>query len=131
SKATFFLQESVGMLNLDTHVVVALLDGSLTTEETALVSAERLAISSIVFWELAKLVQLKRLEMDFDSRVFREFLRHVIVIPISFEIARKSTQLDFRSDPADEIIAATSIVERIPLLTRDARLLKSKIVPLP
>ena len=119
------------MLNLDTHVVVALLDGSLTTEETALVSAERLAISSIVFWELAKLVQLKRLEMDFDSQEFGDFLRHVIVIPISFEIARKSTQLDFRSDPADEIIAATSIIERIPLLTRDARLLKSKIVPLP
>lgn len=69
--------------------------------------------------------------MDFDSQEFGDFLRHVIVIPISFEIARKSTQLDFRSDPADEIIAATSIVERIPLLTRDARLLKSKIVPLP
>ena len=54
------------MLNLDTHVVIALLDGSLNTKEAALVAVERLAISSIVFWELAKLVQLKRLEMDFD-----------------------------------------------------------------
>ena len=118
------------MLNLDTHVVVALLDGSLSAEETALVSAERLAISPVVFWELAKLVQLKRLEMDFDSPEFREFLRHVMVVPITFEIARKSTELDFCSDPADEIIAATSVVEEIPLLTRDRRLLKSRMVPL-
>ena len=39
-------------------------------------------------------------------------------------------RLDFRSDPADEIVAATSIVHDIPLLTRDARILGSKIVPL-
>ena len=32
--------------------------------------------------------------------------------------------------PADEIIAATSVVEGIPLLTRDGKILKSKIVPL-
>ena len=118
------------MLNLDTHLVVALLDGSLNSEETALVSVEPLAISSIVLWELAKLVQLKRLKLDFDSLEFREFLRQVTVIPLTFEIARKSTQLDFRSDPADEIIAATSVVEEILLLTRDTKLLKSKMIPL-
>jgi PIN domain nuclease of toxin-antitoxin system len=38
--------------------------------------------------------------------------------------------LDFKSDPADELIAATSVVERIPLLTRDKRIRKSKLVPL-
>ena len=50
--------------------------------------------------------------------------------PLDLEICRQATQLDFRSDPADEIIAATSIVHRIPLLTRDRKILKSKIVPL-
>jgi hypothetical protein len=30
----------------------------------------------------------------------------------------------------DEIIAATSIVEKIPLLTRDRKLLKSRLTPL-
>ena len=118
------------MLNLDTHIVVAVLDGSLSPEETALVSAEPLAVSSIVLWELAKLVQLKRLALDFDSSEFKAFLRHVTVLPITIEIARKTTELDFRSDPADEIIAATSIVEQVPLLTRDKRLLKSKMTPL-
>jgi len=55
----------------------------------------------------------------------------VTVLPITLEIARTSTQLDFSSDPADEIIAATSIVERVPLLTRDRRILKSRLVPFP
>ena len=34
------------------------------------------------------------------------------------------------SDPADEIIAATSVVHNIPLLTRDHIMRTSKIVPL-
>jgi len=51
------------------------------------------------------------------------------VIPITLEIARQSTRLDFSSDPADEIIAATSIVENIPLLTRDQRIRKSRTIP--
>jgi PIN domain nuclease of toxin-antitoxin system len=118
------------MLNLDTHLVVALLDGSLSSRETTVVSIEPLAISPIVFWELAKLAQLRRLQMDFDSLEFRNFLRQVTVIPITFEIALISTQLDFHSDPGDEIIAATSVIHRIPLLTRDRKIRKSKMVPL-
>jgi PIN domain nuclease of toxin-antitoxin system len=42
----------------------------------------------------------------------------------------QSTRLDFRGDPADEIIAATSVVHRVPLLTRDRRIRGSRIVPL-
>lgn len=117
------------MLNLDTHLVVALLDGSLSNKESSLVAVEPLAVSPIVFWELAKLVQLRRLTMDFDSAEFREFLRRVAVIPITLEIARASTQLDFHSDPADEIIAATSVVQQVPLLTRDRKIRKSRMVP--
>jgi PIN domain nuclease of toxin-antitoxin system len=67
--------------------------------------------------------------MDLDSPQFRHGLRQVSILPITLEIARASTRLDFSSDPADEIIAATSIVEEIPLLTRDRRILKSRIVP--
>ena len=89
-----------------------------------------LAISGVVLWELAKLIQLGRLDLDLESAAFRQCLRQVHTFPITLEIARTSTQLDFASDPADEIIAATSIVERIPLLTRDRRILKSRVVPL-
>jgi PIN domain nuclease of toxin-antitoxin system len=37
--------------------------------------------------------------------------------------------LDISSDPADELIAATSVVEDIPLVTRDRALLGSKMIP--
>ncbi len=118
------------MLNLDTHILVASLSDELTPRERVLVTNESLAVSDIVFWELAKLVQLGRLVLDMDSVAFRRVLRHLTVIPITIQIARKSTELDFGSDPADEIIAATSVVERIPLLTRDRKILKSRIVPI-
>jgi PIN domain nuclease of toxin-antitoxin system len=117
------------MLNLDTHVVVSLLNGDLSKQEHHLIVGDSLAISDIVLWELAKLVQLRRLEIDFDDTAFTAFLRSVTMFPITMEIARKSAKLDFKSDPADEIIAATSIVENVPLLTRDRRILKSKVVP--
>ncbi len=118
------------MLNLDTHVLVSILNGDLSPREHELVLKNELAISGVVLWELAKLVQLGRLDMDLDSTEFRQFLRQVSIFPITLEIARTSTRLDFSSDPADEIIAATSIVEKTPLLTRDRRILKSRIVPL-
>ncbi len=117
------------MLNLDTHILVALLGGSLTEGEQALVANDELAISDIVLWELAKLIQVGRLSLDLDSREFARCLRSFRVLPISLEIARMSTELDFSSDPADEIIAATSVIERIPLLTRDSKILRSRMVP--
>ncbi len=117
------------MLNLDTHVLVALLEGSLKPAEEALVADEELAISDIVLWELAKLVQLGRLEMDLDSPAFRRALDHITVVPMSADIASLSTQLDFKSDPAAELIAATSLSAGMPLLTRDRRILRSKVVP--
>ncbi|MGD0126684.1 MAG: type II toxin-antitoxin system VapC family toxin [Terriglobia bacterium] len=118
------------MLNLDTHVLVAILNDGLTPREVELVLKSELAISGVVLWELAKLIQLGRLDLNLDSAQFRQCLRQVCTVPITLEIARASTRLDFTSDPADEIIAATSIVERIPLLTRDRRILKSRLVPL-
>lgn len=118
------------MLNLDTHILVFLLSGELTRRETAALESDDLAISDIVLWELSKLVQLKRLEMDLTSDAFHSLLLNLTVYPITLAIATASTKLDFDGDPADEIIAATSIVERTPLLTRDRVIRKSKLVPL-
>jgi len=117
------------MLNLDTHILIYLLNGSLNPREQQLVAQLPLAISDIVLWELAKLIQLGRISLNLNSPAFLNCLRRLTVIPISLEIARASTQLDFRSDPADELIAATSIVEGISLLTRDHKILASRLVP--
>jgi PIN domain nuclease of toxin-antitoxin system len=63
-----------------------------------------------------------------DAEVVRT-LSGLQVWPIDLAISRQSTRLDFKSDPADELIAATSVVQRIPLLTRDRRIRASRIVP--
>jgi len=55
------------MLNLDTHILIFLLAGELNPEELECMQGQDLAISDIVLWELAKLVQLKRLELDLKS----------------------------------------------------------------
>jgi PIN domain nuclease of toxin-antitoxin system len=117
------------MVNLDTHILVGLLSAKLTPPEQDVVARHDWAISDIVLWEVAMLAQRGRIDLDLESTAFRSLQSELNLIPISLEIARASTRLDFVSDPADEIIAATSIVERIPLLTRDQRILSSRMVP--
>ena len=41
-----------------------------------------------------------------------------------------SCTLDFNADPADHLIVATSIVHDVPLMTRDVKIRRSKLVPL-
>ena len=118
------------MLNLDTHVLLHALAGNLNPEETRILSNHEWSISAIVLWEIAKLAQRGRIETDIESSEFTRAISPIQVWPIDLTIARAITRVDFRSDPADEIIAATSIVHEIPLLTRDRVILGSKVVPL-
>ncbi len=118
------------MLNLDTHILVFALSGALRPSEEALLAQSRWSISAIVLWELAKLVQLGRITMDLDDGNVSRALNRMHVWPIDLETARTSTCLDFEGDPADRLIAATSIVHDVPLLTRDRVIRRSKMVPL-
>jgi PIN domain nuclease of toxin-antitoxin system len=49
---------------------------------------------------------------------------------LTLEICCQSCRLDIGGDPADQIIAATSVVHRVPLVTRDRKIRESDIVPL-
>ena len=118
------------MLNLDTHILIYALRGELTGNETQLLSRNQWSVSAIVFWEIAKLIQLGRIDVDLDDRQVVRALSRIHSWPIDLAVARASTRLDFRGDPADEIIAATSVVHRIPLVTRDAVIRKSALVSL-
>ncbi|MFT4570938.1 MAG: PIN domain nuclease of toxin-antitoxin system [Hyphomicrobiaceae bacterium] len=118
------------MLNLDTHILIHALCGSATRREARLLSENQWGISAIVLWELATLSQLGRIELNLDDARFRLVLTRIHVWPLTVEVCRTSCALDISSDPADELIAATSVVHHLPLLTRDKKLRRSKQVPL-
>ncbi|MBA3976366.1 MAG: hypothetical protein C0504_19330 [Candidatus Solibacter sp.] len=119
------------MLSLDTQILIDALRGALTPDEEQILSSRSWSISSIVLWELAKLGQLGRIEMDIRAPEFARAMGRIHVWPLDLTVCRQTLALDFRSDPADEIIAATSIVHNAPLVTRDKRILASLMVPFP
>ncbi len=118
------------MLILDTHILIFAISGGLRPAEDSILSGGRWSISAIVLWDLAKLVQLGRVALDFDDREVKQALAPLHVWPIDLDVAKTSTCLDFRGDPADELIAATSTFHGIPLVTRDHIIRGSKLVPL-
>ncbi len=118
------------MLNLDTHVLIYALQGSLTRAEEKLLTGDSWSISGIVLWEVAKLRQLGRIEIELDGQEIIRALAGIQTWPITLDICRAIRELDFTGDPADELIAATSLVHELPLVTRDRRLRASRVVPL-
>jgi PIN domain nuclease of toxin-antitoxin system len=118
------------MLNLDTHILLYALTDELTPRESALLSNDSWSISAIVLWEIVKLSELGRIEIDVDHPELARTLTRIQTWPLTLDICRAIKTLDFDSDPADEIIAATSLVHRVPLVTRDRKIRRSKRVPI-
>ena len=117
---------------LDTHAAIWLATDSAAfgkrsraLANEALV-ANRLAVASISFWEIAMLIAKGRLQALMppgDLRV-RLLDAGVAEIPLTGEIALLAASLDdLHGDPADRFIAASAIVHRATLVTADKRLL--------
>jgi PIN domain nuclease of toxin-antitoxin system len=117
------------MLNLDTHVLLYALTDDLTPRERALLANDTWSISAIVLWEIAKLSELGRIEIDLEHAELARTLSRIQTWPLTLDICRTIKSLDFDSDPADEIIASTSVVHRVPLVTRERKMRRSKVVP--
>ena len=118
------------MLNLDTHILLHALGGGLSSAENRALADQPWGISAIVLWEIAKLAQLNRILVSLESPRLLEMVRRVHIWPIDLAVCQAIAMLDFKSDPADELIAATSVAHQVPLLTRDRRIRASKCVPL-
>ena len=87
----------------------------------------KLLLCDISIWEIAMLVKRKRIEVnETPANLVRLILasRNYTVISISPEIGELSVSLDeeINSDPADRIIAATSILKNAPVVTPDQNL---------
>jgi PIN domain nuclease of toxin-antitoxin system len=88
-----------------------------------------LGLSAQSLFEVAWLVVRGRILPDGPIEVFiHSFQSRFDIRPITPDIAIAAAQLPpaFPSDPFDRIIAATAIVEGIPLITADRRIRKSR-----
>ena len=123
---------------LDTHVWVQRAAGEplpILVEKALREHAETLAIADISIWEVAKLVELDRLEIDVP---LAEFYRMAIspeltVLPITAEIADIAASLEakgFHRDPADQLIEATALAHGLRLISNDARIRQWGGVPM-
>jgi PIN domain nuclease of toxin-antitoxin system len=88
-------------------------------------AATQIGISAISCLEVATAVTKGRITLDREVLNWLEqalSLPNVELLPLTPLIAVKATQLgnDFPGDPADRVIAATSIVEAAPLVTKDS-----------
>jgi PIN domain nuclease of toxin-antitoxin system len=117
---------------LDTHVWVWLsLDdlSSLSAKARKAITGDTPKwISAISCWELAKLVERRRLGFTIPLLTWmRRSLNenNLRIADLTPEIAVESTELPgFHRDPADQIIVATSRVLGLPLVTADQRIIR-------
>lgn len=90
-------------------------------------------LCDISLWEAAMLVERGRLTLSTPLEEWLDAAAHprsVRLIPISPAIAAEVAALPkrFQRDPADRLIVATCRVLQLPLLTRDRRIARSKLV---
>ena len=68
--------------------------------------------------------------MDQDNPEVARVLSRIHVWPHDLAVSIQPTELDFWGDVADELIAATSGIHKVPLVARDRLIRSSRLVPL-
>lgn len=94
---------------------------------------QRPYLCDISLWEVAMLVERGRLELDLPLREWLEAAAHprsVRIVSITPRIADAVASLpdSFHRDPADRLIVATSRALRIPVLSHDRLITRSRLV---
>lgn len=92
-----------------------------------------LIICDITTWEIAMLIHQQRIKIHTTASNFVNLYlqtRNISVVQISPEIAELSVGFgsEINKDPADRIIAATSIIHNAQLITADQNLISSERV---
>ncbi len=121
------------MIILDTHIWIWWIHNDSRLPETIrehIKANEENCLGINVFscWEVAKLVELKRLTLHCPVDEWMSTALNypgIQLIELTPEILIESTQLPgkFHRDPADQIIVATARIHDCPLLTLDEKIL--------
>ncbi len=125
------------MIVLDTHTWIWWISAPESLSEAQRIavdeSRDSLIVSAISVWEVAKLVELGRLELD---RPVLEWIFSALNVPgvrvqhLTPEIIVDSTALpgDFHRDPADQLIVATARTLGVPVVTSDRKIVAYRAV---
>jgi len=127
------------MIVVDTHIIIwnalkpEMLSGKAEKAISAANNSDGIIFCEISLWEIAMLMHKERLSIDIEYTELIQLIlesNKYVFRGITPEIAWLSTGLlsDNNKDPADRIIAATSIIENANLVTADKELRQSKKV---
>ncbi len=123
------------MIVLDTHVLVWFAEDSrkLGLRATRLTDAalqrDEVAVAAVTFWEIAMLVEKRRLDLDLSPAAMRlkTLQQGIVEIPLNGELAIAAAGLKrFHGDPADRMIVATALAAGATLITADKTILRWK-----
>ena len=125
------------MIVLDTHAWIFLADDPKRLGKAArraIAKADRIGVATVSLWELALLVEKRRLSLDRELLPWmQDALADARVELLALTPAVVATAHQLRGaldgDPGDRIITATALVEGAKLVTRDLRITESGIVP--
>jgi PIN domain nuclease of toxin-antitoxin system len=127
------------LILLDTHVFYWAAAAPQKLSRAAVRAVERsgraggLSIASVTLFELAQAMRSGRIRGGGSVHGgIQEFLEAIrpVVHELSVDIAVAAAELprSFPGDPMDRLIAATSIVAGMPLVTKDERMLESPLL---
>lgn len=122
-------------LLLDTHIWIWVIEGNSIISPLVRKSIEQarekeqLLISPISVWEIALLVERKRISLEMELTDWLKQwieLPGILMAPISFQVAILSNRLPgiIHGDPADRILIASAYEEHAVLVTADEKILK-------
>lgn len=119
---------------IDTHVFLWLMEGSSELQPleieliNKIVNNGQVIVASISIWEIAMLQKLGKITLSTPIKDWVEQSlnqKGIVIVTFDAAILIESVFLpgNFHKDPADRMIVATSRIKKVPLLTRDQRIL--------